>query len=110
MVGIGSQMMAPGHCRVGVVIFNPKTLYHHLNFPIVSYRATGRLGHVHPKVKTKLVFSLRLFVIIMHKIVTLTPPARLDKYGVIQSDLGALVVWSIWRDCFEVISPVCPTI
>ena len=91
-----------------VVIFNPKTLYHHLNFPIVYYRATGRICHV--DLKVKLVLFMMLFVIIMHKIVNLIPPVRLVKYGVIPSDLGALVVWSIWRDCFEVISPVhCPT-
>ena len=86
-----------------VVSFNPKTLYHHLNFPIVYCKMNGRLGHVDPMVKVKLVFSLRLFVIIIYKIVTLIPPVRLDKYGVILSDLGVLVVWSICRSCLVLI-------
>ena len=96
---------------VVVVIFNPKTLCHHMNFPIVSYRKTGRLGIAYLKVRTTLVFSLRLFVIIMHKIATLIPPVRLVKYGVILSELGVLVVWSICRACLVfLLLEVCPTI
>ena len=92
MVGIGRILIV---CIVDVVIFNLKILCHHLNFPIVYCKMNGRICHVIPQVKTKLVLSLKQFVIIMHKIATRTPPVRLDKYGVILSDLGVLVVWSI---------------
>ena len=65
--------------------------------------------YVFPKVKTKPVNSLTQFVIIIYKIVNLIPPARLDKYGVILSELGALVVWSIWRICLILVILLCPT-
>ena len=61
-----------------------------------------QLEIVFPQVKTKPVNSLTQFVIIIYKIVNLTPPARLVKYGVILSDLGVLVVWSIWGICLMV--------
>ena len=80
---------------------------------VVARKKTGRLCHVNPKVKTKLVLSLMQFVIIIHKVVTRTPPVRLVKFGVILLDLGVLVAWSIWRVCSFLVTEdyflLCPT-
>ena len=101
--------MLTSHCDK-----SPLKLSAPLNILCVSLTLTSHSDRLLLKsVCPKNMYDMTLRDDVFHplRIVTRIPPVRLDKYGVILSDLGALVVWSIWRACLMLTkTPVCPTI